>query len=262
MQYKDFAIDIAREAGKIIKNNFVLGMEKKWKSDNSPVTETDLTVNELLLAGVKANFPDHRIRAEEKSDMKGTSEFVWVCDPVDGTIPFSHGIPICTFSLALTKNGESILGVAYDPFQDRLFTAVKGEGAHLNNKAIHVSKANRFKGSAGEFEMYETAYFNFFELAKHLTFKEGVKLMKFSSFVYPSMLVAAGELAFSLFPGTAPHDAAAVKVIVEEAGGKVTNIFGEEQRYDQDIQGLIVSNGVLHDQLVKLAKELVTKTQP
>ena len=260
MNYKDFAISLAKQAGQIIKENFTLGMAKDWKSDNSPVTETDLRINKLLLDGVKASFPGHRVKAEEESNMEGDSEFVWVCDPVDGTIPFSHGIPICTFSLALTKNGESILGVVYDPFQDRLFTAVKGEGAFLNGKAIHVSKIDHFKSSAGNFEMYETAYFNFSKLANHLIFKEGVKLMKLSSFVYPSALVAAGELAFCLFPGLTSHDGAAIKVIVEEAGGKVTSIFGDEQRYDQDIQGLIVSNGILHDHLVKLAKEMVTKT--
>jgi fructose-1,6-bisphosphatase/inositol monophosphatase family enzyme len=88
---------------------------------------------------------------------------------------------------------------------------------------------------------------------------EGVKLMRLCSVVYPSALVAAGELAFTIFPHVTAHDGAAIKVIVEEAGGKVTNIFGQEQRYDEEIQGFIASNGVLHEKLVSLRKELVIK---
>jgi fructose-1,6-bisphosphatase/inositol monophosphatase family enzyme len=256
-EYLKFAETIARNAGDIIKGNFKAGMKKEWKSDNSPVTETDLKVNTLLLKEVKKHFPDHRVLAEEESMMEGDGEFVWVCDPVDGTIPFSHGIPICTFSLALTRNGESILGVVYEPFQNRMFTAFKGGGAFLNGEKIHVSSSNQLRGTAGEYEMYESAQFDVSKLGSHLEMNEGVKLMKLCSIVYPSMLVAMGELAFTIFPGVTAHDGAAVKIIVEEAGGKVTSLYGEDQRYDAPLQGFIASNGILHDELLSLVRSMV-----
>ncbi len=190
--------------------------------------------------------------------MAGSAEYTWVCDPVDGTVPFSHGIPVSTFSLALTKNGESILGVVYDPFQDRLYSALKGEGAFLNGKKISVSSASQFKGTVGEYEMFEHSKYNLNKLQERFVF-EGVKLMSFCSVIYPSMLVAAGELAFVVFPLTNAHDGAAVKIIVEEAGGRVTDIFGEDQKYDTKINGFIASNGILHKQLVSLCKELIIK---
>lgn len=254
-EYRKFAESFALMAGKIMRQNFKLGMIKHWKSDNSPVTETDLKINSLLIDEVKKRFPTHSVKAEEYSNESG-GDFVWVCDPVDGTIPFSHGIPISTFSLALTKNGESILGVIYDPFQDRLYSAVKGGGAYLNDQKIHVSKSNQLFGTVAGYEMFETAYYDINKLQERLT-NEGVKLMRLCSVIYPSALVAAGELAFTIFPHTTAHDAAAIKIIVDEAGGKVTDLFGQEQRYDSDIKGFIASNGILHETLVSLCKELL-----
>lgn len=257
-EYQKFAKDFAYRAGKIIRDNFNLKMDKEWKSDNTPVTETDLKVNRMLVEEVKANFPTHRVQGEEESNLEGDSEYLWVCDPVDGTIPFSHGIPTSTFSLALVQDGKPILGVVFDPFQNRLFSATLGEGAFLNGEKITVSKTSNLKGTAGAYEMFKRAKYDLDELQRILTVEKESILFRLYSIIYPSMLVAAGELGFTIFPNGIAHDAAAVKIIVEEAGGKVTSIFGEEQRYDTEINGFIASNGVLHDQLVVLAKELVS----
>jgi len=262
-EYKKFAKGFAKRAGEIMRESFVLGMSKEWKSkDNTPVTEANSKINKMLIEEVRAKWPKHSVMGEEESSIKEGSEYDWVCDPIDGTIPYSHGIPICMFSLALVKNGKSILGVAYDPFGERLFFASQGEGAYLNDKKISVSQAADFKGVAGSHEMFKTARFDINKLAEHLNIQEDVKLMKLCSFVYPCCLVAAGELGFTIFPHTTPHDGAAVKIIVEEAGGRVSNLFGEEQRYDREIKGLIVSNGILHDKLVSLAKQMVKENKP
>jgi len=103
--YEQFAKDVAKQAGKIMMENFKLGMHKEWKSDNSPVTETDLRINKLLIEGVKKYFPEHSVLGEEESNFVGDRKMVWVCDPLDGTLPFSHGVPIFTFSLALVDDG-------------------------------------------------------------------------------------------------------------------------------------------------------------
>ena len=258
-EYKKLALSLARQAGDIMKANFELGMKKEWKEDKSPLTVTDLQINDLVINQIKERFSEHDILAEERSSISGKSEYVWVCDPIDGTIMFSHGIPICTFSLALTKGGESILGVAYDPFSDRLFTAEKGQGAFLNDKKISVSTESRLDKVVGEYEMFKRAKYNINRLTEHLNMVEEVKLMHFCSIVYPSCLIATGDVGFTIFPHTTAHDMAAVKIIVEEAGGKVTDLFGQEQRYDQAINGCLVSNGVLHNKLIELVNQYVNK---
>jgi myo-inositol-1(or 4)-monophosphatase len=256
-EHLQFAKEFAHTAGKIIRENFTLNMSKEWKGDNTPVTETDLNINSLLIEEIGKRFPTHSVRGEEESLVKENADYVWVCDPVDGTIPFSHGIPICTFSLALVYKGKSIVGVTYDPFGDRLFSAEKDKGARLNDKPIKVSHSDFLKGTLASYEHFETEKYHIGKLVDYLEMKEGVKTMKLNSFVYPSSLVATGELSFTLFPHITAHDAAAIKVIVEEAGGKVTDLFGNEQRYDQEIKGLIVSNGLIHDKLIQLSRELV-----
>src|SRR3989339_1842896 len=147
MKEKEFALLMAKKAGKIIKKNFAMGMEKEWKSDNTPVTVTDKAVNSLLIKESKRYFPKYGILGEEENSIVGNEEYHWVCDPIDGTIPFSHGIPTCVFSLALVKDGVPVVAVVYDPFMDRLFTAEKGNGAKLNGKTIHVSPAKTLKNA-------------------------------------------------------------------------------------------------------------------
>lgn len=253
-----FAIDLAKEAGKIIKDNFVLGMEKEWKEDDTPVTATDYKINQLVIDEVKKYFPSYSVLAEEGSDLNGDGEFVWVCDPIDGTIPFSHGVPTCVFSLALVQNGKSILGVVYDPFLDRMYFAEKGKGAFLNGKKIFVSKANSIKNAVIGVSNWKGAKFNFSPLAEELKIKD-VLVMNLLSIVYMSIMVASGEFIATVFPDDKAHDGAAVKIIVEEAGGKVTDIFGEEQRYDRDTNGYLASNGIVHDELLKIIRDCVNK---
>ena len=193
MDYKSFAFNLARKSGEIIRKNFVTGMQKEWKADNSPVTKTDLEINQLVLDSVKKEYPDHSVIAEEGSDFSETSEYVWVCDPVDGTIPFSHGVPTCAFSLALVRNGETVLGIVYDPFMDRVFFAEKGSGAFLNDQRISVSPAKNFGQSvlgvqSGRFPKLEQ------ELRK-----KGARPFRLYSTIYTSMLVASGEFVANIF---------------------------------------------------------------
>jgi len=259
-KFKTFASQFALKAGEIIKKNFILGMKKEWKKDNTPVTATDLMINSMLINEIAKEFPRHSVLAEEQSNIKNVSEYVWVCDPVDGTIPFSHGIPLCTFSLALVKNGEVILGVVNDPFSERLFVAEKGKGTFLNNKAIRVSTVSSLENAMGDCEMFKRAKYNTAKLTDRLIMFND-RLTRLNSMIYPSVLIAAGELDFTIFSHITPWDAASVKIIVEEAGGRVTDIFGNKQRYDKDINGFVASNGVLHDKLIDLTSKLVSQNK-
>ncbi len=245
MDYKKFAIDIAKRSGEIIRREFKHGMEKKWKNNETPVTKTDIAINKLVIAGVKKYFPNHDVLGEEESYRPNKGKFLWVCDPVDGTIPFSHGIPICVFSLALVEDGKPILGVVYDPFIDRMFFAQKNKGAFLNGKRIHVNK-RQLKNSVVNWESHRSPL----NIKDKIVFK-----MAFCCYIYAAALVACGELVASFCTSPFAHDGASVKILVEEAGGKVTDRFGKEQRYDGDIGGILATNGVVHKEMVKYSKK-------
>ncbi|MBI3573615.1 hypothetical protein HY090_01025 [Candidatus Kaiserbacteria bacterium] len=245
----DIATDLAKKAGVVMRKNFTINMKKEWKDERSPVTETDLAINDLVLKTLKEAYPEHSILSEEESDFSEESEYVWICDPVDGTHNFSHGIPTATFALALTKNGDPLLGVIYDPFLDRLFSAEKGKGAFMNRHPISVSKAPILKSTLiGMGKMKKVT--NLFPVMEEC-YDHGVSLITGLSIHYLSALVAAGEFAAAFFGGTSPHDMAAAKVLVEEAGGKVTDLKGNVPlRYDRDIEGQLSSNGIVHKELL------------
>ena len=248
---RNFAQEMAKTAGDIMRKNFMLGMKKEWKADHSPVTESDIQINKILIEEVKKQFPSFGIIAEEESALNPDAEYNWVCDPVDGTIPFSVGVPISVFGLALVKKGKSILGIIRDPFEDRTFYAEEGQGTTLNGEKICVSNSETLIHSLLNIENFEAATYPLWDLAKELGIK-GVKTTKYCSIMYPSALVASGEFVATIFVHHTCHDIAPVKIIVEEAGGKVTDLWGNDQRYDQPIKGAIASNGKVHDELVKM----------
>jgi len=244
MTYKQFSIGIAKKAGAVIRKNFKHGMKKQWKSNDTPVTVTDTKINRMVIESVKKHFPQHDVLGEEESYRPNNSKFLWVCDPVDGTIPFSHGIPTCCFSLALVLDGQPIVGVVYDPFIGRLIYAEKGNGAFLNGKKIHVNKKS-MDHSAISWESISTVdqikakYKNAF-------------VFTFYSFIYGGMLVAMGEMVAALYTWNYAHDCASLKIIMEEAGGKATDLYGKDQRYDGKVRGMLVSNGKVHKQLLEI----------
>ncbi len=251
MTYKKFAIDIAKQAGKTIRANFKQGMKKDWKGNGTPVTITDTKINSLVIRAVNKYFPEHDVLGEEESSLKNHSKFLWVCDPVDGTIPFSHGIPTCVFSLALVVDGKPIVGVVYDPFIDRMLYGEKNKGAFLNGKRIHVNQQSMDKAVVDWGHQASVAL-----LAKRFP---TAFILNIYSVIYSGMLVASGELVASLYSWSHAHDGASLKIIIEEAGGMVTDLQGKEQRYDGRINGFLASNGVVHKDLLKIIKKAGTK---
>lgn len=247
MTYKQFSITIAKQAGAVIRKNFVTGMKKQWKDNETPVTKTDIDINKMVIAKVKKYFPGHDVLGEEESSLKNKGEYLWVCDPVDGTIPFSHGVPTCVFSLALVKDGKPIAGVIFDPFINRLIYAEKGKGAFLNGKKIKVSKQTMDKAVLN-WESPRTAGMLKKEFPKCFP-------LCFCCVIYGGLLVATGEMVATLYTWNYAHDGASLKIIIEEAGGRVTDLSGKDQRYDGKINGFLASNGVVHDDLLRLIKK-------
>jgi fructose-1,6-bisphosphatase/inositol monophosphatase family enzyme len=250
MTYRDFAVNLAKQAGANIRKNFTLGMKKEWKADESPLTATDTMNNALVIKSVKKAFPDHGIIAEEGSDYDG-QELVWVCDPLDGTIPFSHGVPTSCFSIALVHAGQPILGVIFDPYMDRLFVAEKGRGTTLNGKKVSVSSTKTLKNT---FLASGVPKVNCADLRSMIVpfADHGARILDMGVIVYPGALVASGEFAGTVFSGTMPWDGATLKINVEEAGGRVTDLYGNDQRYDRDLKGHVTSNGHVHNEILAI----------
>ena len=255
-EYLEFAKEIAYEAGNIMKKYFNEDNGASYKFDQTIVTKADTEINSLLINKVKEKYPSHSVDGEE--EQFGKSEYVWVCDPVDGTAMYARHIPVAVFSLALVVNGESTVGVVYDVFTDNLYTAIKGEGAYRNGTKISVNniKLDDMK-SVSQFDMWPEAEYNIYDSIKELG--KQTYFVSIGSIIRASMCIANGDFNLAIFPGTKHKncDIAAAKVIVEEAGGKVTDLFGNEQRYDQDINGAVISNSLVHSEAVTVIKNNV-----
>jgi len=251
-----FARQLALDAGTLAKKYFDTGPSKKWKSDGTPLTEADIKINKLVIDRVKETYPEDNVLGEEASDMHG-GQRTWVCDPIDGTLPFSHGLPISTFTISLVIGGNPVVAVIYDPYLEQLWHAVEGGGAYMNDEPIKVNNGgisnsyinldflNR-NGHAGLSSPGEIV--NRFQA-------QNCMVSTLWSSVLAAAMVASGQATAAICASPHPHDAVAGKLIVEEAGGKVTSLYGDEQQYDGTVRGFIASNGLVHDDLLEMLKK-------
>lgn len=254
LEYLEFAKSIAKEAEKIMKKYFVEDNGASYKLDSTIVTKADKEINDYLIKKVKEQYPRHSVDGEEKQF--GKSDCKWVCDPVDGTAMYARHIPVAVFSLALVTKGIPVVGVVFDPFTNSLYYAAKGMGSYKNNQKIHVNNISLDDmKSVSHYDMWPKSEYNLFPIIEQLGKK--TYFISIGSIIRASMCVAAGEFNLALFPGTKHKncDIAAVKVIVEEAGGMVTDLLGNNQRYDQDITGAIISNKKVYKEVLKTIKE-------
>ncbi len=248
MSHREFAVTTAKKASVIMRKYFRSTENlKDWKLDDTPVTIADREINEYVATEIRQMYPTYGFIGEEGS-MYNDENYVWVCDPIDGTRSYARGIPVATFSLALLKDGEPILGVVYQPFVDEMYIGEKGKGSSLNGKKIHVSSISQIDKEVilacptHRVNAPVQLESKLIELAKF-----GANTYNYGSGAYNAVLVARGSVEGTIFPWSHCWDMAAAKVIIEEAGGKTSGIFGGKQKYNQDIQGFIGSNGLLHE---------------
>lgn len=260
-EYLNFAKDIAYQAGEIMLKYFNQSNGASYKGDKTIVTLADTEINSYLIKKVKEIYPTHAVDGEE--EQSGKSNFIWVCDPVDGTAMYARHIPVAVFSLALVIDGIPNIGVVYDPFTNSLYTAIKGKGAYKNNERIHVNNYTLADiRTVCHCDMWSKAEYNVCNVFEEL--RKKTRLNDIGSITRTSCCVATGDYSLTIFTGTEHKhcDIAAVKVIVEEAGGKVTDLFGNEQRYDQSIKGALISNGLVHDEVIKVIKNYLIIEKP
>ena len=255
-KYKDFCYDLASQAAKIIVQEYQKPKQISYKANKNVVTETDIRINQIVIDTVKKAFPDHDILGEEKSSFENKSDFVWVCDPIDGTIPFVNRLPTSTFSLALTHKGKSIVAITVDPFFQKFYYAEEGIGTFLNNKRVFVNKNNEIESSVIGKTWWRSSQFNVDKLYLELV-HSGCVLFDFGSVVNMGGLVCSGEFSANIFPGKTAHDVAAIDLLINEAGGKTSDLFGETQQTNKPIKGFIGANKELHKQILEIALRTV-----
>ena len=257
-EWLDFAKSVALEAGDIMRKYFGKKPDVHLKANNTIVTVADEEINDLVIKRVTERYTDHDIDGEEASQRRG-SRYVWVCDPIDGTASFAIGLPVSVFSLALVIDGQPEVGVIYAPFSDHLYWASRGRGAYMNSQPIHASQHSLDDRVEMNIDWWPSAPWDVMQVVHDLAYEKDVYVTTVGSTTHAAALVARGEFVASVFVGTKGKnvDIAAAKVIVEEAGGKVTDLFGREQRYDQDICGAVLSNGIVHEEIVKAMRRLI-----
>ena len=177
-EYLEFAKDIAKYAGKVMLKYFEQSNGASYKGDKTIVTLADKKINTYLISRVKEKYPTHSVDGEE--EQFGKSDYVWVCDPVDGTAMYARHIPVAVFSLALVVKGESKLGLVFDPFTNNLYTAIKGKGAYKNDERIVNLKLTEYGNE--KIKIIEEklkslyGYFNEFEDIKIESIIDGLNL--------------------------------------------------------------------------------------
>ncbi len=258
------ATDIAREAGALIRESFGSGARVDYKGAVNPVTQTDMMAEELILSRLREAFPDHHILGEESGGDGGSDgEPLWLVDPLDGTNNFAHGFPHFCVSLGLRIGGDVKIGVLYDPLRDEVFAALRGGGSTLNGATIHVSDAEllseAFLATGFPYSRRVAASNNARMLDHFLRRSQGVR--RAGSAALDLAYVACGRFDGYWEPGLSPWDVAAGVLLVEEAGGRVTDFNGGQARLCSG-EEVVASNALIHREMLAVLRLGPTAPHP
>jgi myo-inositol-1(or 4)-monophosphatase len=258
------AAEIAREAGARLREFLAQGVQTEYKGDVDLVTVADRTVEKLIRERLSKAFPEHGVYGEEGTRDRMEGEFRWYVDPLDGTTNFAHGFPHFCVSMGLEQrapgmppeqDGALVAAVIYDPMLDELFTAERGEGARLNDRPMRVSKIPDLAEalistgfpSRKRHDSPNVHFYQEFTLRSHGVRRAGSAALDLA-------YVACGRLeAFWEF-NLNPWDTAAGILLVEEAGGKVTDFAGNGFKLDS--REILASNGLIQGELVALFNDM------
>ncbi len=254
---RKIATRAALEAGKILKERLGDVRVIDYKAAYNIVTDVDKASEAKIFSIIKEEFPEDDVLAEESGFTKGeTSRRRWLIDPLDGTTNYAHTYPFFSVSIGLEEDGKRILGVVYNPMTDELFTAEPGQGAYLNDEKLFVSDAKELGASllATGFPPDTTkATRTNIKQFKTLTDQtHGVR--RDGSAALDLCFVACGRLDGFWEMKLAPWDIGAGSLIVEEAGGKVTNLSGGP--LDISTGHILATNGKIHDAMVETLVQL------
>lgn len=217
---------------------------------NNLVTEADHASEKAIISAIKSVFPEHHILSEEVGEIVQDSNYKWIIDPIDGTINFAHGIPLNCVSIGIEHEGEIIMAAVYNPHLNELFFAEKEKGATLNDKPIHVSQqAQAIKAClvTGFPYTYINTTNGPLEIFERFI-RKGVPVRRLGSAAIDLCWVACGRFDGFYEHKLEPWDSAAGYLIVEEAGGKVTDLEGRKFSVYQ--HKVLATNGKIHDEML------------
>jgi myo-inositol-1(or 4)-monophosphatase len=249
------ALEAARKAGKILRDNIQGERNISYKGDINLVTEMDTRSERAIVDTLRSAFPGHGIIAEEETDIRNDSGFTWIIDPLDGTTNYAHGYPCFSISIALEQEGSVILGVVYDPMRDELFSAAKGTGAYLNGNRISVSGADTlircllatgFPYDRKVSEKNNLDYFHDLLMASQEVRRDG-------SAALDLCYVASGRFDGFWELKLKPWDVAAGSLIVTEAGGSISDLSGNT--FNLHAEEILATNGKIHRKMVEIMEQ-------
>jgi myo-inositol-1(or 4)-monophosphatase len=250
-QIKNTLLNAAHPAAAILRHFFEGTFEIESKDTiNNLVTEVDKKSEAAIIHVILTAYPDHFILSEEVGELSTESNYKWIIDPIDGTVNFAHGIPICCISIGVEKDGIMMMGCVFNPFMNELFFAEKGKGAFLNGKPIRVSKKAELEsaclvtGFPYRWAKIDTDPIPVFENF----IRKGLPVRRLGSAAIDLCWVACGRFDAFWEYNLNPWDIAAGYLIIEEAGGTVTNFKGEP--YSVYHKETLATNGFIHQQML------------
>ena len=245
-------INWAKQAGKIAHDGFLKEHTLGYKSPTDVVTEIDHACEKLLMSAIQTNFPSHSILTEETGQVNGDIDNCWFIDPLDGTVNYSHQMPVYSVSVAFQSGGKLRLGVVYDPERDECFSAERGKGAWLNDEQIRVTTCTDLQKSllstGFPYHSDEKFALNVKYFAHMTRATQGVR--RLGSAALDICYVGCGRMDGYWEQEINAWDIAAGALIVEEAGGIVTGMSGEED-YFKPPYAIIATAPGIHDGLLR-----------
>lgn len=257
--FLEIAVDAAREAGSVLRSEFDRPKKISYKGEVDIVTESDKRSESIILSKLRSHFPKHAITAEEGGrGAAAGAKYCWHVDPLDGTTNFAHSYPCFAVSIGLVEDGDPLVGVVLNPITNELFTAVRGEGAYLDHKRIHVSPIEKLATSlvSTGFPTHQRAnnrniyYYWEFTMRSHGVRRDGSAALDLCS-------VACGRFDGFWEFGLNSWDTAAGILIVKEAGGTVSDLGGLP--YQPGGPSVLATNGHIHDEMKRVAADIAER---
>ncbi len=254
--YLDTAENAAREAGAIAKAVYHQPRQISLKGHKDIVTEADIACETAIINLIQATHPSHHILSEERGGVAalsaaGDREYTWIIDPIDGTHNYAAQLPYWCISVALTHAGETVVAAVYDPIHEEMFTAVKGQGAQLNGRPIHVSDRTDLDDSLAACDIgYDDLISpRSLKIAQEVRpFVRRVRML--GSAVLALCYVAVGRIDLFFHLHLKPWDIAAAMLIVREAGANATDFSGKDSTlYNREV---VAANSIIHATFLSL----------
>ncbi len=244
---------LARQAGEILRDGYGRHLQIDNKGEIDLVTEVDRQSEAFLIGEIRERFPQHSILAEESGIQAGDDGCTWYIDPLDGTVNYAHGVPVFSVSMALQVDGKLRLGVVYDPLRDECFSAEAGKGAWLNAKPIHVSGESGLSNSllvtGFPYDIRTNPENNLDHYGRFAILSQGVR--RLGSAALDLTYVACGRFDGYWEVRLSPWDVAAGTLIAQEAGGRVSDIYGGDEHFPA-ARSILAANPILHARMMEV----------